>query len=371
MPRVVEINDPRRLRESHLVWQLLLPQTREASFFQTLDWLECYWRHFGQEQRLRLLLVFAGNSPIGIVPLAIRTERSRVGPCRVLTYPLHDWSTRFGPIGHSPSASLIAALQHVRDSRRDWDVIDLRWIDRDAVDHGRTPLAMQQAGFANQERVWKRTACVDLSAGWESYLATRSGKLRSELRRLERRLCDRGELRFERFRPEGSANGGDDPRWDLYKECLTLANRSWQGGSTSGTTLTHASVASFFRESHQVAVRSGAVDIGLLRVDERPIAFAYNYHREGRIIGLRTGFDPEFARFGVGTVLWGRMFEDSCQRGDQHIDLGPDSPQVKKRWATAFTPVYHYRHYGPRPRATLLRIKDWWVDARRKHEAMA
>ena len=360
MPRVVEINDPARLREFHLAWQLLLPQTRHGSFFQSLDWLECYWKHFGDEQQLRVLMIVSRGSPIGIMPLVVRSEPTRVGSSRILTYPLHDWGTCFGPIGPNPTATLTTGLRHIAETPRDWDAVDLRWVDRRNVDHGRTQTTMSLAGLGCVERVWKRTATVNLDGGWEKYSTALSSKRRCELRRVERRLAEKGELRFERFRPP-PANSEVPVGADPFDECVDLARRSWQGNSQDGTTLSHDKVAPFFRESHEAALRAGAVDMAVLRLDERPLAFAYNYHFAGRVYGLRTGFDPAFAKSGAGSVLWTSMLQDSCERGDSLFDLGPDSPNVKKRWATEFTPVYHYRHYA-RGRGSLLRIKDWIVD---------
>ena len=56
MTQIVEINDAAELANYRLLWSSLLPQTRRASFFHSLDWLEVYWRHYGHEQRLRVLV---------------------------------------------------------------------------------------------------------------------------------------------------------------------------------------------------------------------------------------------------------------------------------------------------------------------------
>ncbi len=282
-------------------------------------------------------------------------------------WPLQDWGTCFGPIGPNPTATLLSGLRHIKKTPRDWDAIDLRWVDRHNADHGRTETAMKQVELGGVERVWKRTATINLDGDWERYAASRASKHRCELRRVERRLAEKGQLKLDRFRPPPST-ADDDARWDLFDECLELARLSWQGESRDGTTLSHDGVAPFFRDSHAAALRTGAVDLAVLRLDERPLAFAYNYHSAGRVYGLRTGFDPEYAKSGAGAVLWNTMLQDSCERGDSFFDLGPDSPDVKKRWATEFTPVYHYRHYA-RGRGALLGLKDWVVDQAARRSA--
>ena len=34
------------------------------------------------------------------------------------------------------------------------------------------------------------------------------------------------------------------------------------------------------------------IDLNLLLIDERPVAFNYAYHFRGYVFGLRTGYDP-------------------------------------------------------------------------------
>ncbi len=138
MTRVVEINDLESLAGYRLLWNMLLQQTPVASFFQSLDWLEAYWRHFGHDQRLRVLVVHAAGDPVGILPLVVRREPMRLGSVRVLTYPLHDWGSFYGPIGPNPTATLIAGLGHVRRTRADWDLLDLRWVDACATPDARS-----------------------------------------------------------------------------------------------------------------------------------------------------------------------------------------------------------------------------------------
>ena len=358
MPTITEFNRIEDLESLRLTWSALLPQTPGLSFFHTLDWLKAYWRHFGGPQQLRVLLVTSGSKPIGILPLTVVRESTRVGNVRVLTYPLHDWGTYFGPIGPNPTATLTLAMQHIRDTARDWDMLDMRWVNRDAHDHLRTRWAMEHAGFSVREDAWKTTAMIDLDGCWDDYWASRSSKFRHEVSRQERRLMEGAAIEHIRYRPRGAIRGDADPRWDLYDACEDIARQSWQGVSTTGTTLSHASVREFFRETHALAAKNGMLDVNILTVDGRPAAFGYNYCSGGQLFGLRAGYLPEFAKCGVGKVLAARLLRDSFERGDQCLDMGVGSLDVKRKWMTRHAQSYRYTHYPfLAPRAQLLRLK--------------
>ncbi|MHC4177190.1 MAG: GNAT family N-acetyltransferase [Planctomycetota bacterium] len=360
---VEEINDIHELASYRLFWNLLLPQTRHATFFQSLDWLEVFWKHCGGDQRLRALVVCANGRPVGILPLVVRTEPTRLGRLRVLTYPLHDWGTFYGPIGPNPTATLTAGLRHIRQTPRDWDLLDLRWIDREGCDHGRTEGAMRRAGFSPRRQAWAQAPVVDMRRSWEDYWSSRTRKWRQNVRTSRRRLLSRGKVSFLRYRPRGAADGEGDPRWDLYDACVKIAERSWQASSGNGTTLCHASVRDYLRDTHAAAARTGSLDLAMLLLEGEPIAFSCHYHCRGRVYGLRKGFDPRFTTLSPGTVLQQMVLEDGFRRGDSFYDMGVGSLEVKRHWQTSIATSYRCTHFPATvARAQVLRMKRWFQD---------
>jgi len=357
---VTEVNRLEDLLSYRPAWDALWRQTRRATFFQSLDWLEVYWRHFACDQTMRVLMVSAGREPIGILPLVVRKDQTGLGPIRVLTYPLSDWGTFYGPVGPHPTATLLAGMQHVRRTPRDWDLLDLRWVDEAGADHGRTPQAMTLAGLAPQRGTWARASLIELDGGWEAYWKGRTKKWRHNVNRCQRRLEELGRVTYLRYRPLGAAHGDVDPRWDLYDACVLLAERSWQGASTDGNTLSHPEVRRYLRDTHAAAARTGCLDLNLLMLDDRPAAFAYNYCCQGAVSGLRIGYEPELSGFGPGGVVQRMILEDGVRRGDVLYDLGPGSLEYKQNWQTAVVTSYRYAYYPwSAPRMQLLRLRRW------------
>ncbi|HWB09041.1 MAG TPA: GNAT family N-acetyltransferase [Pirellulales bacterium] len=355
---VTEISNPADLAGYRLPWKSLLASTPDASYFQSLDWLESYWRHYGQNQKLRVLVVRSGSDTVGILPLVVRSEPTRLGEARVLTYPLDHWGVFYGPIGRQPAATLTAGLQYIRSRPRDWDLLSLRWVPRDGHDRGRTQRAMRFVGWQPVEEVEQLAPAVDLGGSWDEYWSSRDGRLRSNVARSERRLAEQGRLEYVRYRPSGAAYGDADPRWDLYEACLRVARNTWQAGAATGNTLSHAKVEPFLRDAHAAAAHAGGLDLNLLFVAGRPAAFAYNYHYCGQVSGLRMGYDPAVSRHGSGTVLLKRMLQDSFDRGDRTFDLGPASFDWKKPWQTSVETSCRYTYFAAgAPRAQALRVK--------------
>ena len=360
MIQVREINEIEGLCELRPAWQALLDQTPGASFFHSLDWLECYWKHFAAGQQFRVLVATENRQPVGIMPLVVRTESTRVGRLRMLTYPLQDWATFFGPIGPNPSATLVAGLRQVRQTPRNWDVLDLRWVDLAGADLGRTERAMAQTGFRPRGQKWNRTSLVELPETWRAYWEGRDAKFRKNVDGLQRRMAEQGRMELVRYRPEPAGGGAVDPRWDLYDTCVLLAQRSWQGESGDKTNLCHAPVSGFLREAHAAAAGLGAVDLNLLYFNDEPAAFMYNYRWKDAVYGLRRGFDPRFKHLRPGLVLQKMMLEDGHGHGDRCYDLGTGSHDTKQAWRTGLQTSYRFTFFPALVlRAQLLRWNRW------------
>ena len=181
MSEVLEINGLDALEPFRPAWQTLLERTAAGSFFQSLEWLEVYWRHFGEGQKLRVLIVAPDGQPTGILPLAVVPEQTRLGTIRTLTYPLHNWGSFYGPVGPDPQATLAAGLEHVGRTPADWDMLELRWAGEASSEQGHSAAAMKAAGLQACRTVWDRTAVIDMGGSWDDYLAAHTSKWRNNL----------------------------------------------------------------------------------------------------------------------------------------------------------------------------------------------
>lgn len=345
MADITEVNTLEELENWRLAWQALHGKTPGANFFQTLDWLTIYWKHFGEDDKLRVLVVCSAGKPIGIVPLCVRKRRFRVGVLRVLTYPLDDWGSWYGPISSTPTACLALALQHVADSPRDWDMIDLPWQTEDRRDLGATRTAFKLLELPTIELPYQTISKIDLSGTWEDFLASRTRHWRSELRRQHRRLAEVGKVEYIRYRPAGSTAGDDDPNWKMFADCQKVAAKSWQGTVTNGNTISHAYLQNYLRESHVAAARLGMLDMSLITLDKTPIAFCYNYSHNAQVAAVRMGFDRQWESLGPGRILLAKLLEDSFDRGDHQVDLGQGDFDYKRRIRTSAKVSYRVAHF--------------------------
>ena len=364
MPEIEELNAFDAIAKLRDTWRALLDRTEQANFLQTFEWFQAWWRHYGepQQDRLRFLVVTESGVPIGLMPLVVHRKPSKTGRLRILGYPQGSWGSFYHPIGPEPAQTMAAGFRHIRHTRRDWDVLEPSWVDADGTDAGRTQQALHEAGFRLFRSIQTDTSLIDIREGWEAYLKSRTSKWRNNLKRWERRLGEEGEIRHIRNRPSG-ADGDNAPDWALYETSEDIAARSWQAASPDGTTLSHESVRPFLRDVTRLAAELGGLDLNVMFLGDKPLAFAYNLVHRGYVIGLRIGYDPDVSKSGPGNLLYVYAIRDSCARGDTLYDMGPGSSDMKRELRSELRPIYRYTHVAAlTPRALALRLKRFRED---------
>jgi CelD/BcsL family acetyltransferase involved in cellulose biosynthesis len=354
-----ELNQLGDLDALRPTWHRLLAQTSNHSFFQTLEWLEATWAGYTQEQRLRVVVVERDGEPLGIVPWCVRSESRRVGTVRVLSYPLDDWGTFYGPLGPQPRETMRAAINHLAMTPRDWDLIDLRWVDESATEFITIGEALREQGFDYRARPRMEVRFCRCSEGWEAYCQSRSRNWRRKMRHDIEVLEQAGKVELLRRRPEPGSDGTDPEHAEIYAICERIAERTWQAGDDSQSTLCSPRVRDVLFRAHQAAASLGMLDTNILLVGGRPAAFNYNYVADGRTYGLRCGYDPTLELEGCGRVLLYMMLEDSFRRGDVEYNFGPGRQHYKERFATDLRYAYTFRHFARFSlKSQLLHLKE-------------
>lgn len=361
MAEVIEVNSLEELASYQLAWNALFRQTPDATFFHTYDWFVTFWQHHDADMRMRVLVVRAAGTTIGILPLVEMNQQHRLSTIRVLSYPLSDWGMWYGPLGKDRSAILFMAMQHIHDTPRTWDKLDLCFTSQEQGQGEATARAMTAAGWHPHREAYRESSSIQFAgSSWDAYLGGLSKKWRHEIRRQTRNLEREAEVRMIRHRPLAAAEGDGDPRWDLFEKCLEVSRGSWQANSPNGNTLCSESVLPFLRACHAEAARLGMLDLAILEVDGQPVAFQYNYHVNGRVTGLRMGYRTEMKDKGVGKVLLAKFIEESFSRGDELLDLGMGEYDYKTRFRTHHATSYRYSYVPWNAlRAQGVRLSHW------------
>ena len=337
-----EIRDVEKLESYRLAWTALWRAGRRPWFSQSIDWVAAFVRLQSDRVALRTLFISDDEELLGIVPLVLTTESTRGGPLRTLRYPLFEGFGCCGPIGSQPTFVLLEAMQYLARHADEWDVLDLAGIDVEEVDHGRTKTALHVARIGAEIGPWQTRRVVSLRTPEDAArLASRIDQLPVRSRCFE----------YVRYRPEGAMHGDDEPRLELFDDCLGVA-RAGDDGAQS-VLVGHA----LLRGIHETAARNGTLDVNLLYFDDEPAAFVYGYACDDCVTVIDAGMDRRFAAEHVDDALATAMLKDSLARGDRLIDLGTRPAAWLRSWSTGERVIH--RAQTARPRGIAAHVLQW------------
>lgn len=360
MITVAEINDIDRIDNFRLAWRSLLGKTKGVTFAHSPEFLEQYWEHFGAGLKLRTLMVTLGNKVIGIVPLVVKPVPTRMGTMRVLTYPLDGWGAFFSQIGQNPAATMVTAMRHLRNSKRDWDLIDLRYIDQDGLDHKRTANAFKSVGFQGSQSVWQQLSLVNTQdTDWTSYLSSRSTETQQQIFSAEQTTSKAGRVAFYRSQLEDPHAPGWNPRWDIWTEFEQMEFSFESQTTIAGGSFSNSRKLAFLRDLHGPAVRAGLARIDALFINHTLVACAYGLqHAHGTdylAVGRQKNASPE-----VITTLIAHMIQQSILDGEPSLNLSLLGPQFASIWKNQNQKSYRCSHFPvTAPRSQVLRLNRW------------
>jgi len=356
MNKVVVIKDTEQLvKEFSGDWQRLHGETPHAGFFQSLEWFAARSRHPAEDDDgFRTYIVFENGRPGGIIPMVIKNHRTKAGLIRKLRFPDDGWCSFYGPLGADPEKTIAAVSAFIwKDNEDKLDLAEFTTLPEYAANQPPQVERSTRGGQVISE--CSHIAILNLENDWDTYWESRRAQKnrRRNVERCERRLAELGEITYVRHRTE---KPGGDPRWDLFEECVELARNSWQDGLVDGTTLHHDGVKNFVHDVHQGAVDAGALDMNVIYLEGRPIAFVYGYHYHGYLDLMKVGFNPALAKLAPGNALWTRLIKDSFLRGDRVLDFGPSCLDYKKFWITNLETSHQIVQYAPTTKVQSFRM---------------
>jgi CelD/BcsL family acetyltransferase involved in cellulose biosynthesis len=249
--------------------------------------------HMDLEKPLWIVCVRDGSGQLhAVFPFALEPLRAGVGPRVLRNWTHHNCSLGTPLIDATRAAEALIALAD--------------WIKTDAAPAGGirwTKLSWDGPfGALVRETAARRAWLMDVTTARRAVLlhdqnlkAAISSKHAKELRRLERRLADEGELAYEALQADEAFE-----RW--FEDFLAVEAKGWKGAEGSAIGLRPQDTAFFRSVAHQ-AHAAGRLQLLRLRVGGRIVAMKLNVRAAEASYALKIGYDEAYARFSPGVLL--------------------------------------------------------------------
>jgi CelD/BcsL family acetyltransferase involved in cellulose biosynthesis len=175
---------------------------------------------------------------------------------------------------------------------------------------------------------------------WDSYLETRGKEHRYSIQRKLRGLRKRFDVFFEQVTAEAD-------RSEALATLIRLHEARWQGKGSSDAFHT-APLRAFHESFTRLALAEGWLRLYLLRLSGTTVSALYGLRYGDTFSFYQSGFDPAYAKHGVGAATMALSIEAALAEGAQCYDLLHGSEEYKFHWANATRPLARYALFPPR-----------------------
>jgi len=273
-------------------WDALALRASEPNAFAERWFVRASAAHLPAPDTARLMSIWRGPELIGVLPLCIADRYGRL-PVRHVTNWLHYNAFLGTPLVRAGDETAFWRAVLAALDAADWAPAFLHI--NGLVEGG--PVHASLADVRRTDIVHRsERAMLDSELGPTAYYeANVRQKKRKEIRRLQSRLKELGEVTCDWF-----TKGGDTDLW--CNEFLKLEASGWKG--RSGSALGEdAATRAFFCEALAKAASHDRLEMLRLSLDGKPIAMLVNFMTPPGSFSFKIAFDEDYARFSPGVLI--------------------------------------------------------------------
>ena len=321
-----EPNAIARLRQE---WSGLQEQCPDLTPYQTWEWNDTWWRHYGARKRPCVLLFYAGrgaDSPlVGIVPLYVSWHLNM--PLRRLAWIGTGQSDYLGPLTLPEYGEAVATafLDYLQNKLEGWEMADLQQIHADSPLMAHTPCPWPDRPTEGQS-IQPMEPCpyLTLPTEWDELTKKLGKKTRSNLGYYERLL--------QKTFPDAHSFLADKETLEAGMTALfELHQKRWNARWLPGV-LGSNRVQTFHREIATRFLEKGWLRLHLIEIEGTIRSVLYCFATGGRTFYYLGGFAPELSKYSLGTLLTAHAIQKAIAEGHTEFDFLRGSEPYKYKW---------------------------------------
>jgi CelD/BcsL family acetyltransferase involved in cellulose biosynthesis len=317
------VTHPGELEKMRSAWQAVFSADPAASVYQSWEWQEAWWRHFGARKRLHLLRFVEEGRLVGLAPLYV--SRHLCTPFRRLAWCGTGPSDYLGllaePGRHAECA--VKLFQHLRQWRG-YDLADLQQLapENPVLHEAEHRISQAEPGIATAEM--EPCPMLPLAETWEATAAQLGKKTRSNIGYYERLLLRDHPAAETRLTSAEELEEAMDALFELHQA-------RWRGRGLPGV-MGGSRIRRFHLETARRFDENGWLRLHRLIIEGRDTASLYCFAHRGRTYYYLGGFDPALGRYSLGTILTAAAVRQAVREGHETFDFLRGAEPYKQKW---------------------------------------
>jgi len=314
-PEVALVTGPVEYGALRDEWIDLWERTPEAGVFQRPEWLIPWWRHFGSGKVMRVVLIRCEGRLVGLLPLSILRQPDNSRELQLIGTGNTDRLDAI--IDPAYRDTVVQAISHWLESDiGDWDRCLFAQLPADSA------LLRLRTSDSLVRTISPAEPCPVLQVTDHAAVGVHASPRRYAY---YRRRAEREGARFI------ESSHADFDR--LLDGLFALHAARWRERDQPGA-LADVAVQAFLRHACAELRVAGMLRLIGLAHHDRLVGLYLAFSARGRCSAYIGGFDPEYNRLNPGTVLIGRLVEQTGKEGGV-LDFLRGREPYKYDWGAA------------------------------------
>jgi CelD/BcsL family acetyltransferase involved in cellulose biosynthesis len=288
-------------------------------------WMQVWWESFGTGNEMFIRTVMEDNIIIGIAPLMKKDAVvSFIGSTDVCDYQ------DFIVVPGKEKDFFTALLEDLKNKHL--YVLDLKHVRPDS-------LVMNNLAALSEEKQYKVEKIredvsfeMNLPAAFDAYLESLNTKQRHEVKRKLRRLMEEGNIKFSFV----------DKEPDLTIALDTFFKMFVESREDKATFLTDK-MRQYFRDVVKAMAENGLLRLGVLELDNKPIAEILCFEYQNCLYLYNSGYAPQYVGLSAGVLSKVLAIKDCIEKGITRFDFLKGAEPYKAHIGGQEVPLYHCR----------------------------
>ena len=345
------LHNPASLDELSTVWEELFVNCNaepSTSFEWTKALLET---HLSPTDKFFITIVKDADTPIAILPFLIR-EISRGGiKFRVLMPVSELYNTHSDLLIRDYSAEIVQfLLTSLLSLKEKWDIFRMNHM----LENNPFLLTLRSSAIQHIRFHTTRTEpsfYIPLDETFEHYLHNRSKNFRKNLRRMKKKLGEKGEISFVQYVDLQTLS-------KAYDDLLTIEKRSWK--HKHGTAISSIpKQEQFYWLLCQGAAGKKRLRLIFLYLNQQPAAYYIGLISNSSYKSLKSSYDAEYRPCSPSTVLRAHLIEDLIREGVHEFDFHAEPYKWETQWTKDLKWHQSVIIYNKTTNARMFALYNW------------
>ena len=333
MLKVEAIDNFDKFNSLELIWNKLLSQSDADNVFMTFEWLSCWWKAFGKDKELLILLTKDGKDITGVAPLMRYRMKIRGLSVKAVGFMTNEHTNRAGfIILKNERETVQAILDYLANLKNSISVYNFEYIPENSITDKLLNKAANKNGLGYIRRPTIQSPYLTCEGSWDEYFKSRSRRSKKKINYVNNLLKENNPAVIT-YSDIGFKKG--------VEEMIDISKHTWK--YKSNTAIVSSPENQYFYNSlAQVAADKGWLSLNVLKLTDSPVAFEFNLIYKEKAYAVKTGFDEKYSRFSPSNFLAHSVIKDCFNGRLKEYDLLGDNENYKMEWASLCRKHYQY-----------------------------